>query len=94
MTIRASVVVAVQRGAAHFVAILFALLLMFVGAYIVVVNVKTLTPTLLISAGVCIALAMLLAIPAQAKDAIGFAVQVKDSVLGGRRWSDPPAPPQ
>lgn len=72
--------------------IIFALLLTVVGFGVIALNVHSLTTTLLIFSGSCLALAMGLAIPADLKGAIVI-VAPYVPLLNGRRASDPQVVP-
>lgn len=73
--------------------ILFALILAAAAVAIVAFNIHSLTTPLLIAAGACIGLAMALAIPAKLETALVIvAPYLPDSLVGGRRKTDPPDP--
>lgn len=84
----------IQLALKHFLAFVFAILLFAAGSLILYANMKALTVALLIAIGACYAFALLLAIPMEAKQATTFIIQfLPDSLVGGRRKTDPPAPP-
>lgn len=95
--IRATVAMAVISGLTHLLALLFSLALFAAGAFILFENVKALSIPLLVAVLVLFALALLIAIPAQTKDAAAF-IEVHIvpylPMVGGRRRDDPPSTPQ
>lgn len=85
----------IVAGAKHALALLFALALFAVGGVIIWYNRTALTLTLLGAAGACFVVAMALAIPTDFKKVVVFIVPyLPDSLVGGRRKTDPPELPK
>jgi hypothetical protein len=83
----------IVSGLRHFLVLLFAIALFAAGAAILIANMKALTIPLLVAIGVLFGLSLLLAIPADFKEAIVFVVPyLPDALVGGRRKTDPPSP--
>lgn len=86
-----TIMVAVQNGMTHFLAIAIALVMFGLASYILIANVKALTTGHMAFSLILIGSAIAIAIPAEARQARRFLNKCRESVVGGRRWSDPPA---
>lgn len=78
----------------HALAIVIGILLLVASLGLLVVNAKGVPLSILLGTGVGVAIACGLLIPAQFKEALVIIVPLlPDFVVGGRRKTDPPAPP-